>query len=308
MLSEGDVVDVDGFVEEDLGLLLELVGVLGGEVVDGGGLGAALVDLGVAIKVGLEALGDVFALGDDAHARGEVFQDLRHEQGVMGAAEDDGVDLGIFTHDLIDAFLDEVVGSRGVGFVVLDEGHPEGAGDARDLEVGVELVDLEIVALALDGALGGKDAHMTRFRQAADDLGGGADDAEDAALGVDLRQVVLLDGAQGLGGGGVTAEDDEVAAHLEELQHGLARKLIDHVERTWSIGCAGVVAEIKVVVFGKQLADAMQDGEAAVAAVENANGTPGHFCKDVVTNSVMSSPMAGLMKGRAFWSVSTMKA
>ena len=35
--------------------------------------------------------------------------------------------------------------------------------------------------------------------------------------------------------------------------------------------CTGIVAQIKVIVFGKQLADAMQDGETAVAAVEDAN-------------------------------------
>ena len=168
----------------------------------------------------------------------------------MGAAEDDGIDLGVEAHDLVDTLLDEIVGSGGVGLVVLDEGYPEGAGDTRDLDVGVELADLEGVALAADGALGGEHAHVAALREAADDLGGGADDAQHAALGIPLRQVVLLDGAQGLGGGGVTAEDDEVAPHLEELHHGLARKLIDHVERTWSIGCTGVVAQIKIVVFG----------------------------------------------------------
>ena len=113
---------------------------------------------------------------------------------------------------------------------------------------------------------------MTALGEAADDFGGGADDAQYTALRVDLGQIYLLDGAQCLGRGGVAAEDHEMAAHLEEAQHGLARELIDHVEGTWSIGCTGIVAQIKIIVFGKQLADAMQDGESAVAAVEDADG------------------------------------
>ena len=136
----------------------------------------------------------------------------------------------------------------------------------------MEFVDLQIVTFTLDGALGGEHAHVTAFRQAADDFCRGADDAQHTALRVDLGQIHLLDGAQCLGGGGVTAEDYEMAAHLEEAQHGLARELIDHVEGTWSIGCTGVVAQIKIIVFGKQLADAMQNGESAVAAVEDADG------------------------------------
>ena len=259
-------------MEENLGLLLELFGVLGGEIAGGGVLGAALLHLGMAFEVGFKASGDVFALRDDADTSGEVFEDLRHEQGVVGAAEDNGIDLRILAHNLVDAFLDEVVGAWGVGLVVLDEGYPEGTGDASDLDVGVKLADLEIVALALDSAFGGEHADVAALREAADDLSGGADDTKHAAIGVDLRQVVLLNGAQGLGGGGITAEDDEVAAHLEELYYGLARKLIDHVERTWSIGGAGVVAQIKVIVFGKQLADAVQDGKPTVAAVEDADG------------------------------------
>ena len=83
---------------------------------------------------------------------------------------------------------------------------------------------------------------------------------------------MLLDGAQGLGRGGVAAKDDEMAPHLKESLHGLARKLVDHVEGTWAIGCAGVVAQVEVVVLGKQLAYAVKDGETAVAAIEDADG------------------------------------
>ena len=82
----------------------------------------------------------------------------------MGAAEDDSVDLGVEAHELVNALLHEIVGSWGVGLVVFHERYPEGTGDARDLQVGIELTDLQVLALALDGALGGEKAHVTAFR------------------------------------------------------------------------------------------------------------------------------------------------
>ena len=63
-----------------------------------------------------------------------------------------------------------------------------------------------------------------------------------------------------------------MATHLKEFHNGLSCKLIDHVEGTWTIGGAGIVAQIEIVVLGKLQADAIQNRETAKAAVEDANG------------------------------------
>ena len=115
-------------MEEDLGLLPELVGVLGGEITDGGTFRTLLLHLRVTLQIGMKAVGDIFALGDDTYALWKVFQNLRHEQGIVGAAKDEGVDLGVEAHNLVDILLDEVVGTWGVGLVVLHEGYPERTG------------------------------------------------------------------------------------------------------------------------------------------------------------------------------------
>ena len=157
-------------MEEDLSLFLEFFRVLGCEVMDSSVLSTLLFYLGVTLQIGFKTLGHIFALGNHTYASGQVFQNLRHEQRVMGTAEDDGVDLRVEAHDLVDALLDKVVGSRRVGLVVFDEGHPEGTGHARYLDVGVELVDLEVVALTLDGAFGGEDANVARIGEITNDL------------------------------------------------------------------------------------------------------------------------------------------
>ena len=46
----------------------------------------------------------------------------------------------------------------------------------------MELLDFEVVALALDGSLGGEDAHMAALGELSDDLGSRTDDAQHATL------------------------------------------------------------------------------------------------------------------------------
>ena len=108
----------------------------------------------------MKAVGDIFALGDDTYALWKVFLNLRHEQGIVSTAKDEGIDLRVEAHNLIDALLDEVVGTRGVSLIIFYEGYPERASHARHGNVWVEFLDFEIVTLALDGTLGGKYADM----------------------------------------------------------------------------------------------------------------------------------------------------
>ena len=190
---------VDGFVEEYLCALLELLFALGGVVLACAALCERLFGLRMAREVVAQAVGDVFALRHDAHARWHVLHDAAHEQGVVGAAEDDGVDVWVEAHELVDALLDEVVGSGRVGLVGFHDGCPQRTGHAGELDVGEQFLYLKFVTAALDGALGGEQSDVSRRGDAADDLGGGAYDAEHAARGVDGGHVALLDAGMCMG-------------------------------------------------------------------------------------------------------------
>ena len=272
IVLQGDLLYADGLMQEQLGLLAKFVGALGGKVVDGAAFGAALFHVGMTLEIVPCALGNILALGYDTDAAGDVLLNLWQQEGVVGAAQDDGVYLGVETQQLVNVLLDEIVGTGRAGLVVFNQWHPKGAGHPRDADVGMQFLNLQTVTVAPDGAFCGKDAHMAAAGERADDLGGGADDPQHAALGVKGRQVVLLNGAQSLGRSGVAAQDDQMAPHLEEAHDGLAREFVDDLEGTCAVGCTGIVAQIEVVVFGQQLADAMQDGESAVTTVENADG------------------------------------
>ena len=111
----------------------------------------------------------------------------------------------------------------------------------------------------------------------ADGLDGGADDAQHAARGVQAGQVFLLNGAQGFGRGGVAGQDDQRAALAKKGLDGLEGVFVDHLEGVRAIGRAGVVAEVQVVVLRHQLSDLPQDGQSAVAGVEDAYRSAGEY-------------------------------
>ena len=112
-------------------------------------------------EVVLQAVGHVTALGNDADALGHELLNFGHEQRVVGASEDDGIDERVFCQQLIDALLYEVVGSGRCGFSSLNDGSPERACDTADSDVGKEFLNFELITLALDGSFGGKQSYVT---------------------------------------------------------------------------------------------------------------------------------------------------
>ena len=112
-------------------------------------------------EVVLQAVGHVTALGNDADALGHELLNFGHEQRVVGASEDDGIDERILGEELAYAFLNEVVGSGRRGFSSLNDGSPERACNSADSDVGKEFLYFELITLALDGSFGGKQSYVT---------------------------------------------------------------------------------------------------------------------------------------------------
>ena len=69
-----------------MGGFLKLVGILRGEIVDGGVLTTPLRHLRVTLQIGLKTVCDIFTLRDDMDTCGEILENLRHEQRIVGAA------------------------------------------------------------------------------------------------------------------------------------------------------------------------------------------------------------------------------
>ena len=83
---------------------------------------------------------------------------------------------------------------------------------------------------------------MASAGQGTHSLYRGTNDAQHAPMGVELRKVMLLNGAQRLGRSRITGQDDQVTAFLEERFNALQGVLIDYIKRSRAVRGARIVA------------------------------------------------------------------
>ena len=91
-----------------------------------------------------------------------------------------------------------------------------------------------------------------------------------------------LDVVEGEGGGGVAGDDEEFGALIEEEAGAGDGVAGDGLVRLGAVGETGGVAEVDVVGVGDEREESAEDGEAAEAGVEDADGggwfSDGHGC------------------------------
>ena len=186
----------------------------------------------------------------------------------MRAPEDDGVHVGILERRRV--LADRVGDLLAERLVALDERDEPRAGDRDDLDSCVERVDELRVAPARDGRLGRQqpDTAVPRCEDRGVRLGGEhADDGNrELALEVGERRCRR----------GVAGRDDELDALLLEVARDLGREAADLVERARPVGKPRAVAEVDEVLVRERDEALVQDGEAAHARVEDADGTRVH--------------------------------
>ena len=81
--------------KEDRGILIEIEGMLGGEVTTVAASRDALLHLGMTLEVVLETVGHIFALWHQSDVAGAELTQFAEQKGIVGATENDGVDVGI---------------------------------------------------------------------------------------------------------------------------------------------------------------------------------------------------------------------
>lgn len=140
----------NGLVDKDAGGVGETVGGFGGQIAAGAAFGAIPFDLRMTNQIVGEAVGYQFALGNDGdwvsvlssrEARfflgsrfsvldfqfSEVGLYLVQQQGIVRAAEDDGVDKRVAGEEFVQVFPHKEIRAVAVMLAGLDERHPKGA-------------------------------------------------------------------------------------------------------------------------------------------------------------------------------------
>ena len=143
---------------------------------------------------------------------------------------------------------------------------------AVNLKVGVHPFNLDVIAAAGNGARCAEHADVASAGQLANFLHRGTHDAQDAAVGGEGGEILLLDGAQGLGRGRVAGQDDQVTTLFEQVLHGLQGKLIDQFAGTRAIRSPCVIAHKQVVILRQYTPDVAKDCQSAETRVKYPDG------------------------------------
>lgn len=117
------------FGQEYPRVFLEFLLVLGSKVPYRSAFRAAVVHVGMAVEIVFQAFGHIFSLRYNADAFRNVLFDFRYQDGVVCASEYNRVDTWVETKNVVNAFLDEVIGTGPVGLVVLNNRYPQWAGN-----------------------------------------------------------------------------------------------------------------------------------------------------------------------------------
>ena len=126
---------------------LEFLFALGGEELASAALRQFGIHLGMAFKIVAEACRNIVALRNNVNAFGNVLVNFVKQKRVVGAAQNYGVYLGVATHQIVYASLYEIVCAVAVVFVVLYKRNPHWARLARNLHVGVQFLNLQLIGM-----------------------------------------------------------------------------------------------------------------------------------------------------------------
>ena len=204
---------------------------------------------------------------DELNGRAGGACDGGAEEGVVSAAEDEGIDLVV--EEGADVAGDDLVGDGVVEEALFYERHEEGAGCAEDFDIGGEDLDGAFVGTAGNGGSGSDDPDAAVFC----DLDGGGGTGGDDALDGDFEDA--LHARDGEGGRGVAGDDDDFCAFGKEESADLDAVAFDGSAAFSAVGHAGGVTDVKDGFGGENFAKSGDDSEAADAGVKDANGVGG---------------------------------
>ena len=191
-LFERHILGIYLLVEKYLCTFLKTLLAFGCQVSACAVLGTLGFHLGMSCEIILQRVSHVGSLRDDTHSRRTVAYDAAHQEWIVRTAEHYGIDVGILKHQLVDAFLYEVVGTGRISLVRLDYGCPERTGLSGYLHIGCLFFYFKLIAATAYGALCGENADMTCSGQLGDAFGCRAYDTEHTAVRTEFWQHAML--------------------------------------------------------------------------------------------------------------------
>lgn len=112
------------FMQEDLSRLLEFFLTFSSQIQAGTFLGNHILHVLMPLQVIFQTLSYIHSLWHNPHTIGKVFHNAVHQQWIMCTSQDNRIYVSIFTHQLVNALLDEIISTRTISLIGFYDSRP----------------------------------------------------------------------------------------------------------------------------------------------------------------------------------------
>ena len=119
--------------------------VFGCKIAACGATGYSAVDFGMTQQVIGKRCSYDFSLVHNAHFFRDITSYFSDKQGIVGATQNKGVDVGTERHEVLEVAAHEPIGAVAVGFAVFDKRNPHWTRLAVDVQLRMQFADLDVV-------------------------------------------------------------------------------------------------------------------------------------------------------------------
>ena len=151
------------------------------------------------LQVIFQTLSYIHSLWHNPHTIGKVFYNAVHQQWIMCTSQDNRIYVSIFTHQLVNALLDEIISTRTISLIGFYDSRPKRTSNTANLDFRPEFGNLQVIALTFDSTFRSQQTDMVTLGDIAYNLSSRTDNTQHTAAWIQLRDISLLDRTKRLG-------------------------------------------------------------------------------------------------------------
>ena len=180
------------FMKENLCRFLEFILTLCCEISARACFGYHLFHLRMALQIIFQTVCYILSLRNHSYAIRKILHNAAHKKRIMRATQNNGINISVLQHQLVDAFLYEIISSRTICFIGFHDGSPKRTSHAIHLNLWPKFRNFHIITLAFNSTFCSQKSHVITLGNSTNYFGSRADNTQNSSAGIQLWNIALL--------------------------------------------------------------------------------------------------------------------
>ena len=180
------------FMKENLCRFLEFILTLCCEISARACLSYHLLHLRMAVQIIFQTVCYILSLRNHSYAIRKILHNAAHKKRIMRATQNNGINISVLQHQLVDAFLYEIISSRTICFIGFYDGSPKRTSHTTHLNLRPKFRYFHIITLAFDSTFSSQKSYVITLGDSTDYFGCRTDNTQNSSAGIQLWNIALL--------------------------------------------------------------------------------------------------------------------